>query len=79
MKLDYGMKITQDQKLVLTQSMQQSIKLLQMSMHDLREFIDNEYAENPILEINELDKGVESNASKDRYDYKSLIKDFDPE
>ncbi|SJU02558.1 RNA polymerase factor sigma-54 [Clostridioides difficile] len=58
MKLDYGMKITQDQKLVLTQSMQQSIKLLQMSMHDLREFIDNEYAENPILEISELDKGI---------------------
>ncbi|AOR24421.1 RNA polymerase factor sigma-54 [Clostridium taeniosporum] len=72
MKLDYGMKIVQDQKLVLTQSMQQSIKLLQMSMHDLREFIDNEYAENPILEINETD----NNSLKDKYDYKSLIKEF---
>lgn len=77
MKLDYGMKITQDQKLVLTQSMQQSIKLLQMSMHDLREFIDNEYAENPILEISELDKGIENNTSEDKYDYKNLIKELE--
>ena len=77
MKLDYGMKITQDQRLVLTQSMQQSIKLLQMSMHDLREFIDNEYAENPILEINEMDKNIENNTSQDKYDYKSLIKELE--
>lgn len=77
MKLDYGMKIIQDQKLVLTQNMQQSIKLLQMSMHDLREFIDNEYAENPILEINEIDKNTENNVLKEKYDYKNLIKELE--
>lgn len=53
MKLDYNLKITQEQKMILTQNMQQSIKLLQMSMHDLREYIDNEYSENPVLEIDE--------------------------
>lgn len=53
MNLDYSMKMTQQQKMIMTQNMQQSIKLLQMSLHDLREYIDNEYSENPILEINE--------------------------
>ncbi|WP_294404346.1 RNA polymerase factor sigma-54 [uncultured Clostridium sp.] len=55
MNLDYSMKMTQQQKMIMTQNMQQSIKLLQMSLHDLREYIDNEYSENPILEINEQD------------------------
>lgn len=53
MNLDYGMKMTQEQRMILTQNMQQSIKLLQMSLHDLREYIDNEYSENPVIEINE--------------------------
>ena len=53
MRLDYDLKVTQEQKMILTQTMQQSIKLLQMSMHDLREYIDYEYSENPVLEIDE--------------------------
>ena len=53
MKLDLNVKMTQEQRLIMTQNMQQSIKLLQMSLHDLREYIGNEYSENPILEINE--------------------------
>ena len=53
MKLDLNVKMTQEQRLIMTQNMQQSIKLLQMSLHDLREHISNEYSENPILEVNE--------------------------
>lgn len=82
MKLDYGMKMTQEQKLVMTQNMQQSIKLLQMSMHDLREYIDNEYSENPILEVNEemvssdnsqISEEVNINAE---YDHKKLVEEL---
>ncbi len=53
MKLDLNVKMSQEQRLIMTQKMQQSIKLLQMSLHDLREHITNEYSENPILEVNE--------------------------
>lgn len=63
MNLDYSMKMMQQQKMIMTQNMQQSIKLLQMSLHDLREYLDNEYSENPILEINE-----QSNFSEDTHD-----------
>lgn len=83
MKLDYNLKITQEQKMVLTQTMQQSIKLLQMSMHDLREYIDNEYSENPVLEIDEsqimnedyqMDDSIKN---EERLNAKEIIEDID--
>ena len=79
MNLDYRMKMTQEQRLILTQNMQQSIKLLQMSLHDLREYIDNEYSENPVLEVNEEmisydDAHVnEAMNTEDKYDYKKIV------
>lgn len=82
MRLDYSMKIAQEQKMILTQSMQQSIKLLQMSLHDLREYIDNEYSENPVLEINEeinsLDNSLvdgEINV-EEKYDTKKIVEEL---
>lgn len=83
MKLDYSMKMTQEQRLILTQNMQQSIKLLQMSLHDLREYIDNEYSENPVLEINEEIVSYSDDApinekmsTEDRFDHKKIIEEL---
>ena len=78
MNLDYNLKITQEQKMILTQSMQQSIKLLQMSMHDLREYIDNEYSENPVLEMDESKAENEDYVeSKNELVSKEFIDDID--
>ena len=82
MNLDYSMKMTQEQRLILTQNMQQSIKLLQMSLHDLREYIDNEYSENPVLELNEEITSYEDlhnngeTSTEDKYDYKKIIEEL---
>ncbi|MBE6087845.1 MAG: RNA polymerase factor sigma-54 [Clostridium beijerinckii] len=82
MNLDYNMKMTQEQRLVLTQNMQQSIKLLQMSLHDLREYIDNEYSENPVLEVNEEissydDEQINRDVNiEDKYDHKKLVEEL---
>ncbi len=82
MKLDYGMKMTQEQKMILTQNMQQSIKLLQMSLHDLREYIDNEYSENPVLEINEETSSFDNSLANgemntdDKYDMKKIVEEL---
>lgn len=82
MKLDYSMKMTQEQRLILTQNMQQSIKILQMSLHDLREYIDNEYAENPVLEVNEdmiSQEEIQSNTvgeTEEKYDHKKLLEEL---
>lgn len=82
MNIEYGMKMTQEQKLILTQNMQQSIKLLQMSLHDLREYIDIEYSENPVLEVNEeiapYDdvQNVEKMSIEDSYDHKKIVEEL---
>lgn len=82
MKLDYSMNMTQEQRLILTQNMQQSIKLLQMSLHDLREYIDKEYSENPVLEVNEEISSHEDTHNSDeinnddKYDYKNMIEEL---
>lgn len=68
------MTMSQEQKLVMTQQMQQSIKLLQMSSYDLREYIEKEYAENPVLEANFNDMDNGEKKEQDRIDYKELIK-----
>lgn len=77
MKLDLNVKMTQEQRLIMTQNMQQSIKLLQMSLHDLREHISNEYSENPILEVNEEHQPEENEISNfENLDHKKLAEEL---
>lgn len=74
MEMNFNLTMSQEQKLMMTQQMQQSIKLLQMSSYDLRGYIEKEYAENPVLEasFNDVDNGEKK--EQDRIDYKELIK-----
>lgn len=74
------MNLTQEQKLHMTQEMQLSIKMLQMPVGDLREHIDKEFAENPILDMqdNNLEKSsIAEDKFMDKYDYKEMIKYFE--
>jgi len=73
MKLDFNLNLTQEQRLIMTQEMQLSIKLLQMSTYDLRDYIENEFLENPILEGN-FDFVQEDKKYDDKIDYKEMIK-----
>ena len=71
--MDFSLQMTQEQKLIMTQQMQLSIKILQMSNVDLLEYINKEFAENPILDANYSNKKEET-LIKDRYDYKEMVK-----
>jgi len=61
------LELKQTQKLlpVLTQQLQQAIKLLQMSQLELTEAIEQELKENPILEIAEKDEKQEKEESQE--------------
>ena len=73
MLMDFNLNLTQEQKLIMTQQMQLSIKLLQMSTYDLREYIEKEFSENPLLEAKYgEEKPVKE--ERDRLDYRELIK-----
>lgn len=73
MRLDFGLNISQEQKLIMTQQMQLSIKILQMSTYDLKDYIENEFVENPILEGN-FDFIQEEKKDEDKINHKEIIK-----
>lgn len=74
--MDYSYNLTQEQKLILTHEMQLSIKVLQMSVNELRDYINNEFTENPVLDMQENESNSEDSKNKelDKYDYKEMIK-----
>lgn len=74
MKLGYDMQIKQEQKIVLSQKMKQSISILQMPLYDLREFIYNEFSENPVLDVSDHAFKAEKNTSKE-LDYEKYLSD----
>lgn len=49
--MNFDLDISHQQKLIITQGIKQSINILQMSAQDLREYIDKEYEENPVIDI----------------------------
>lgn len=75
MQMNFNLNLTQEQKLIMTQQMQLSVKLLQMSTFDLQQHIEKEAQENPVLDItyNDTDKG----SLEKRLDYKEMVKYFE--
>lgn len=72
MKMEFKLNLTQEQKLIMTQQMQLSVKLLQMSNFEIQRHIEKELQENPILDA-EYKKNDNENTN-DEIDYKKLIK-----
>lgn len=82
MNLDFELNLSQQQKLVMTQQMQMSIKMLQMSSIELNEYVEKEMEENPLLEKEYNEKSQESLTKKendfnDKIDYDKFIKYLD--
>lgn len=73
MDLSLNLNITQQQKLVMTQQMQLSIKLLQMSSYELEQYINQQIQENPLLDLKDNESRKEEN-SDDLQRYKEMIK-----
>ncbi|MDO4534404.1 MAG: RNA polymerase factor sigma-54 [Clostridium perfringens] len=71
--MNFNLNLTQEQKLIMTQQMQLSVKLLQMSTSDLRDYIEKEFLENPVLEA-QYETGDDKKKEQDRLEYKELIK-----
>lgn len=82
MNLDFELNLSQQQKLVMTQQMQMSMKMLQMSSIELNEYVEKEMEENPLLEKEYNEKSQESLINKendfnDKVDYDKFIKYLD--
>ena len=68
MALSQRLDLRQSQSLVMTPQLQQAIKLLQFSSSELREFVESELQQNPMLERDESsddNRGTEDRAHED--------------
>ena len=72
MNINFGLNLVQEQKLIMTQEMQMSVKLLQMSAYELGQYVNKEMQENPVLEEKDLQNNKSNN--NDTKDYKEIIK-----
>ncbi len=64
MGLEQKLNLRLSQRLVMTPSLQQAIKLLQMSKLELEEVLNQEMVENPILEEEQEDAAAEAEAER---------------
>lgn len=70
MNLDFNLNLSQQQKLVMNQQMQLSVKLLQMSNFELAEYLNQEIQENPVIDA-DFSK-IEMNENYEKSDYNKL-------
>jgi RNA polymerase sigma-54 factor len=68
MKLDFGLNMQQEQKLIMTQELQLSVKILQLTSYELYEYIEEQLIENPLLEYDEKSNHEESSNEDKNYD-----------
>lgn len=64
MRIGYGLRLEQTQKLIMTPELRQAITILQLSALELSTFVDQQLLENPLLEVVE-DNTAGSNAEKE--------------
>ncbi|MCS7280666.1 MAG: RNA polymerase factor sigma-54 [Desulfobacterota bacterium] len=74
------LELKQEQKLapILTQRLQQAIKLLQLSRMELMDVIEEELRENPVLEIKEKDEGETQEESVTKEEIVELLEKYSP-
>ena len=73
MELGYELTIEQTQKLSMTPELIQAIKILQLNTMDLREYVQNELMENPILEVEHRSSDPESESEHVQIDIRDRI------
>lgn len=84
MELKHNLKLQQSQKLIMTQELRQAIQLLQYNSLELNEYIKDQIQENPMLEMETIDKEIDNpkvddkiDEKKDEIDLKELAERYD--
>lgn len=83
--MDLNYNLIQEQKLIINQTMQQSLNVLQMSNYELLDYMDKEIQENPVIDVDYAHTGIDSSSYNDffkylkenRYDNDIPLKDSD--
>ncbi|HBI55313.1 MAG TPA: RNA polymerase sigma-54 factor, partial [Firmicutes bacterium] len=69
MRLDFQLEMRQTQKLIMTPQLQQAIKLLQLPALELSAYLEQQFLENPMLEMAEEAEGEEAPESEEEMEF----------
>jgi RNA polymerase sigma-54 factor len=69
-------RLIQEQRLILTQELQLFLKLIQMTTLELKEYLEQELAENPVLEEEIEEKDTEDSDPKEDFNFKPFEDSF---
>jgi RNA polymerase sigma-54 factor len=61
MRQQFGMNQKMQQRMIMTPMLQQAMKILQMSTMELKDWVEKEMVENPVLEENEENAAPDKN------------------
>ncbi|HZK24016.1 MAG TPA: RNA polymerase factor sigma-54 [Oscillospiraceae bacterium] len=81
MHITHNLKLEQTQKLIMTPELQQAISLLQLPVMELQAFLQNEYLNNPVLDLDEEEDKkaeevqVDSKLENDSIDWDEYLRD----
>jgi RNA polymerase sigma-54 factor len=76
MKLDFGLQLQQEQKLIMTQELQLAVKILQLTSYELNEYIEEQLIENPLLESEDKGRDEEHVRLQNLISYGADDKDY---
>ncbi|PKM51378.1 MAG: RNA polymerase sigma-54 factor [Firmicutes bacterium HGW-Firmicutes-7] len=81
MKMEFNQEMALKQNLVITQELQQALKILQLPLQDLHQEIYQEYQENPLLEVADMSDQQDADGLDEvltcGISYKELIRQFE--
>lgn len=73
MNLDFDLNLEQKQELVMTPELKMAIEILQYNSFELRQYIEKEMKENPLLDMMEAERERESSHQSFNYEKKDAI------
>ncbi|PKM90364.1 MAG: RNA polymerase sigma-54 factor [Firmicutes bacterium HGW-Firmicutes-12] len=73
MQLNYGLRLEQSQKLIMTPELRQAIKILQLSFMELSDYVDQMVTENPLIEIKEEKENNEYDKKETEIDWEYYL------
>ncbi|HBS58420.1 MAG TPA: RNA polymerase sigma-54 factor, partial [Firmicutes bacterium] len=77
MQISQNLRLQQTQKLIMTPELRQAITVLQLSVPELEDFVEEQLLENPVLDIKEEIAGEEAAGEpvKHEFDWQEYFRD----
>lgn len=76
MNLGYGLRLEQNQKLIMTPELRQAIKILQLSSLELAEYVNQAILENPLIEFKEEEPAQPQEKQETEIDWSEYMREM---